>query len=202
MSCAAPPSVASPQFLLTFLPPRSQFWLHHNNNIRTPFAISYIKSVRANPKTCLLADALDWRLAEMEARLELQPSQAPHRACLQGPPLKPHAQVHLLSPIDKCKVSASHLSLLRCLLTKRMLRCATSRQRSMFTTVPCPASPAEHSSGEHPPSTQAVVVSIAPDTEQCRVVTKYHLKLYLLPSSPPPPSCPKLQKACALLFDR
>ena len=29
-----------------------------------------------------------------------------------------------------------------------MLRCATSRQRSMFTTVQCPASPAEHSSGE------------------------------------------------------
>jgi len=45
----------------------------------------------------------------MEARLELQPSQAAGHRTLQEPPLKPHAQVHLLSPIDKCKVSASHL---------------------------------------------------------------------------------------------
>ena len=100
----------------------------------------------------------------MEARLEVQPSQAAgHRAGLQQEPaLKPHAQVHLLSPIDKCKVSGSHLLLLfeRGLVTKRMLRCATSLQPSMFTTGPCPASPAEHSSGEQP-----LFVSIAPDTK-------------------------------------
>ena len=152
VSCTAPPPVNSPQFLPTF-PLRSQSWFGQNINSRTPFAINHIRVGEPTPKTCLLADALDWRLAEMEARLELQPSQAPaQRSCLQEPPLKPHAQVHLLSPIDKCKVSASHsLSLLNRLLTKRMLRCATSRQRSMFTTVPCPASPAEHSSGEQPP---------------------------------------------------
>ena len=102
----------------------------------------------------------------MEARLEVQPSQAAgHRAGLQQEPaLKPHAQVHLLSPIDKCKVSGSHLLLVeRGLVTKRMLRCATSRQPSMFTTGPCPASPVEHSSGEQ--HLQAVFVSIAPDTK-------------------------------------
>lgn len=58
----------------------------------------------------------------------------------------------------------------------------------MFTTVQCPASPAEHSSGE-PLKHQ----HCARYKAECRVVTKYHLKLYLLPSPTPPPSRRSIQ---------
>jgi len=77
----------------------------------------------------------------MEARLELQPSQAAHRACLQEPPLKPHAQVHLLSPIDKCKVCNEpaakhvHYGAMSCFSCRAFFR--RSIQNNTYGTYQC-----------------------------------------------------------------
>ena len=60
--------------------------------------------------------------------------------------LKPHAQVHLLSPTDKCKVTSQ---VWRCPAPSdcHTSRSATSRRPNTSTTVPWLASAAEHSSG-------------------------------------------------------